>query len=253
VPQPNYFANAEVAARYERVRPFYHREVVAQIARLAGVQRFRAALDVGCGTGKSSVALAEIAEHVTAIDSSAEMLSQAPACENITYRVGSAEQLQFADGSFDLITVGAALHWFDAARFYSECRRVLVPGGQLAIYNDHFTAHMRGNDEFKRWVRRRFLKRYRRPAKRMTDFDEDIAAQHEFRVVNKDAFEHLVPFSREEFAAYLLTHTNTLSVIEAGRETTEEAMEWLNAELVPHVGDTPQLFVFKCNLWLLGM
>lgn len=255
--QPNYFADREVAARYERVRPFYHREVVGEIARLSGVSRFRCALDVGCGTGMSSVALAEIADEVVAVDSSAEMLEQARARvddlqSKVRYQLGSAERLEFPDGEFDLITVGAALHWFDAERFYSECRRVLAPGGVLAIYNDHFTAHMKGDESFKRWVRTRFLKRYRRPARRMTDFDVGIAVLKGFRVEHEYSFQRMESFTREEFAAYLLTHTNTLSVIEAGRESFEEANTWLQAELAPYMCGAAREFIFKCNVWLLG-
>lgn len=248
---PNYFDNPEVAARYERARPFYHGDVAARILSLSGVARFRRALDVGCGTGKSTVALASIAEQVVAIDPSREMLEHAPARANIEYRVGTAERLEFDDGEFDLVTVASALHWFDQPKFFAECRRVLAPDGWLAIYNDHFTAHVQGNPGFKQWVRRRYLKRYRQPARRMTDFSEETATEGGFRVVHAQGFDHLVCFTREEFTSYLLTHTNTLAVIERGEETTEEVSAWLNAELAPMIDGPAREFIFKCNLWML--
>jgi SAM-dependent methyltransferase len=39
-----------------------------------------------------------------------------------------------ADGSVSLITVAQALHWFDLDRFYPEAKRVLIPGGVLAVW-----------------------------------------------------------------------------------------------------------------------
>ena len=124
---PNLFASAEVAARYRRVRPFIHTRVAEQICALSGCARFRRALDVGCGTGQSTVALATIADRVVALDSSQQMLDHASACPNVRYQLGRAEQLDFSDGEFDLVSVGSALHWFDQPRFFTCCRRVLSP------------------------------------------------------------------------------------------------------------------------------
>lgn len=41
--------------------------------------------------------------------------------------------MEFMDGSVDLITVCDAVHWFEIARFFVEAKRILVPGGVLAI------------------------------------------------------------------------------------------------------------------------
>lgn len=49
-------------------------------------------------------------------------------------RNGSAEKLEEADKSVDLVTVGMAVHWFDLKRFSEEVNRVLCPNGVLALY-----------------------------------------------------------------------------------------------------------------------
>jgi SAM-dependent methyltransferase len=46
---------------------------------------------------------------------------------------GTAEAIPFDDGSFDLVTVAQAFHWFRFDEALAEVRRVLVPGGGLAI------------------------------------------------------------------------------------------------------------------------
>src|ERR1039458_2669811 len=94
----NYFDNAEVAARYASVRPFFHAEVAERLRGFAGVERFGRVLDVGCGSGQSAIALAAIAGQVTAIDASQSMLDHAPARPNIRYRLGLAGQPRLEAG-----------------------------------------------------------------------------------------------------------------------------------------------------------
>jgi SAM-dependent methyltransferase len=253
---PNYFSGAEVAARYARVRPFFHAEVAERLRAFAGVERFGRVLDVGCGSGQSSIALAAIAGQVIAIDASQSMLDHAEAGPNIGYRLGSAEQLNLAvgeeAGEFDLVSAASALHWFDQDRFYPQCRQVLAPGGLLAVYNDHFTAHMQGSDACKRWMRTRFAKRFPPPRRGMRDFDEKKAAEFGFTVVHHSSFSHLVPFTRQELIAYLLTRSNTLAPLARGEHSQPSVVEWLDRELLPIVPDgATGSFIFKCNLWLM--
>jgi SAM-dependent methyltransferase len=249
---PNYFTSAEVAARYTKVRPFFHDEVVERLRNFAGVERFRRALDVGCGTGQSSIALAAVADHVAAIDASEGMLKHAQPHPNIAYRLGFAELLDFGAGEFDLVTAGLALHWFDRDRFFAQCRRVLAPAGVLAVYNDHFTAHMQDVPACKRWMRTCFAKRFPVPRRGMRDIDETQAAECGFTVVHRSSFSHLEPFARPEFIAYLLTRSNTLDAIRRGGETQASIADWLDGELAPILPDgVTGSFIFKCNLWVL--
>ena len=249
---PNYFASAEVAERYALVRPFFHDEAARRIRELAGVERFGRALDVGCGAGQSSIALADIADQVIAIDASQSMLDQAPLRANVSYRRGVAEELEFEDGEFDLVSVGSALHWFDQQRFYGECQRVLTKRGVLAVYNDHFTAHLQDVVACKRWMRTRFAKRFRAARRGMRDMDELMAVQCGFDVAHRCSFSHVVAFSRAEFIDYLLTRSNTLAAIQSGKETQDSAREWMDGELSPIIPDgVSGEFIFKCNLWLL--
>jgi len=249
---PNYFTGAEVAARYSKVRPFFHEEAVRCIRAFAGIERFHNVLDVGCGTGQSSIALASVADRVIAIDSSQEMLNLAPSRPNVVYQLGFAEQLNFAAGQFDLISASSALHWFDPESFFPQCHNVLTTEGLLAVYNDDFTTHMQDAAACKLWMRSRFAKRFPSPRHGMRDIDERKATDGGFAVAHRSSFTHLVPFSREEFAAYLLTRSNTLAAIQSGAQTELSAAEWLGRELKAILPDgVDGNFLFKCNLWLL--
>jgi SAM-dependent methyltransferase len=239
------------------VRPFFHAEVAERVREFAGVERFGRVLDVGCGSGQSAIALAAIAGQVLAIDASQSMLDQAPARPNICYRLGFAEELG-AEAlnpeawKFDLVSAGSALHWFDQEIFYAQCRLVLAEAGLLAVYNDHFTAHMEGSVACKRWMRTRFAKRFPPPKRGMRDIDLLQAAEYGFTVAHCSSFSHVVPFSREELIAYLLTRSNTLAVLARGEETQASVADWLDCELAPIVPDgATGSFIFKCNLWVM--
>ena len=54
--------------------------------------------------------------------------------ENIFYSVQPAEQTNFSDNTFDLITVSQALHWFQFDKFYTEVKRVAKPGAWIAAW-----------------------------------------------------------------------------------------------------------------------
>ena len=69
-------------------------------------------LDVGCGTGLSTIALREISRRVVGVDSSAEMIALAPRHAGIEFEIADAEHLSFEDHYFDLVTVSQAIHWF---------------------------------------------------------------------------------------------------------------------------------------------
>jgi SAM-dependent methyltransferase len=249
---PNYFASPEVAARYVQVRPYFHDEVIQRLLAFSGGVRFQRALDVGCGSGQSSIALAAVAEHVIAMDASPCMLEHAPPRPNIRYKVGVAERLDFPAGAFDLVSVGSALHWFDQDRFFSECQSVMASTGLLAVYNDHFTAHLQDVPACRRWMRTRFIKHIPPPRRGMRDIDETKVIAGGFEIAHRSSFSHLVPFSRDEFISYLLTCSNTLAAIHSGRETRQSIVDWLSNELTAIVPDgVIGSFIFKCNLWLM--
>src|SRR6218665_461893 len=101
--------------------------------------KFGAALDIGCGTGISTLPLCDHFTSVIGVDVSEAQLDEARKASsghaNVTYRVGLAHELDFQrDGTVDLITVAQAMHWLDASKFYRECHRLLRPGGVLAVY-----------------------------------------------------------------------------------------------------------------------
>ncbi|GAA0379218.1 class I SAM-dependent methyltransferase [Bacillus horti] len=101
------------------------------------------ALDVATGGGHVANALATHVQEVTALDLTPEILQQAEAFiqknnhQNVTFVQGDAEQLPFADESFDLVTCRIAAHHFpNVPHFVQEVYRVLKKGGQFALIDN---------------------------------------------------------------------------------------------------------------------
>src|SRR5579859_7132205 len=98
-------------------------------------------LDVACGTGNSAIPMARRGTIVTGVDIAPNLLEQArerAAAEGVevTFDEGDAEQLPYADASFDaVVTMFGAMFAPRPALFASELARVLRPGGLLAMAN----------------------------------------------------------------------------------------------------------------------
>jgi SAM-dependent methyltransferase len=96
----------------------------------------RRLLDLGCGTGKGAIPLAEDGFEVTGVDSSARMLEVArakPGAERVEFVVGDARDLPPL-GPFDaVLSTGAVLNYLadedELAAAFRSTARVLAPGG----------------------------------------------------------------------------------------------------------------------------
>jgi ubiquinone/menaquinone biosynthesis C-methylase UbiE len=120
------------AELYAKYRPVYPSQLYDFILKF--VRRKESALDCATGNGQVARSLAPYVRTVSAIDISANQLSQAIRSDNIVYSVSRAEETPFDDNSFDLITVAQAYHWFDGKRFCGEAQRVARHGAVVAIW-----------------------------------------------------------------------------------------------------------------------
>lgn len=229
----NHFVHRSAAERYARHRPFFHPLVIARIReRLQLASPLPRTLDVGCGSGHSAVALRAIADRVFATDASAAMLAAAPPADGISYLRAPAEALPFGAAEFPLLTVSMAFHWFDRPRFLAEAARVLVPGGWLVLYGHNHSERLAADPDFAAW-RDTYHRRYPRTARHGTPVSDADLAPHGLVLRERSEFSDPIRYTAADFARYLMTHSNVIQVVDAGRESADSAETWIRDSLQP--------------------
>ncbi len=140
----------EVKARYGRAIKDYYEDLWERLPdeleppslerRLAvlrgSVRGGDRALDVGCGTGEFTAAMAEAGAHAVGVEVAEAALTRARGRHpDLDFRLVPIDgPLPFEDGSFDLVWASEVIeHVSDTARWLSEVRRVLVPRGRLLV------------------------------------------------------------------------------------------------------------------------
>lgn len=162
---------ADIAAPYSSVESFIYDRVIAPAVlamgeRIAGELAGQIAddaqvLDVGCGGGHLALDIAErrAGARVTGLDLSAEQVARAAARAKarglaVQFVQGSALDLPFDSGSFDVVTSVASIkHWPDQARGLRECVRVLRAGGRLVVFEADRGCRLGDAQDFvRRWA-----------------------------------------------------------------------------------------------------
>uniref|UniRef100_A0AAU2JM96 Class I SAM-dependent methyltransferase n=1 Tax=Streptomyces sp. NBC_00049 TaxID=2903617 RepID=A0AAU2JM96_9ACTN len=131
------------AALYGAARPGYPPALFDAVEELAGRPLAGARVaDVGAGTGIATALLHARGADVLAVEPGDGMAAEfRRANPGIPLVRGDGDRLPLATGAFDLLTYAQAWHWTDTERSVPEVRRVLRPGGALALWwNDLDTA-----------------------------------------------------------------------------------------------------------------
>jgi malonyl-CoA O-methyltransferase len=120
------------------------------VRRAVGDPRGLVVLDLGCGTGRHALWLAQAQATVTAVDFSEGMLEEArrkPGAERVRFLCHDLHtQLPFDDGEFDLVVSGLVLeHLRDLETFFAEIKRVLKVDGRAVVSAMHPAMFLRGS------------------------------------------------------------------------------------------------------------
>lgn len=224
----NPFLAAMDAQAYDTARPYFHPLVFDRLARMSRA-RFAVALDVACGTGQSTQALVEVSDVTVGLDASLGMLQHARQRDVIAYVRGLAVCLPFPDATFDIVTVGLGLHWFDRRRFLAEARRVSRRDAWLLVYDSGFCERMAENPAFTEWVNQ-FRQRFPAPPRDDAPIATDVLAPEGFACVLTDTFVHREAYDLEQLLAYLRTQSNVLIQLRHERHAVDN---WLRTSLRP--------------------
>lgn len=151
-----------LAKSYAVQRPRYPACLFEWLASLTWAHEL--AWDCATGNGQAAIALASYYKSIIATDASASMIESAETHERVKYLTAGAESVPAIEGgTADLVTVAQAVHWFDLEKFYAEVKRVLKPGGSIALWSyagSHVTDEI---DKITKRLNRQILRGYWAP------------------------------------------------------------------------------------------
>ena len=241
----NHFTGRHVAERYAAYRPATHGTAVCEIASFLGLgERLECAVDVGCGTGFSTVPLARIARRVVGIDPAPEMIHRADRIEGVRYLVGSAEREPLASACCDLITVCSAFHWFGGSASLDECRRIGRPGAPLVLYSNSLLGGTENCPEFSSWFEGEFRDRYPRVRAGNTIVDAEGMARCGFRRTGQRQVRVEVCLSAEQLAGCLSTRSNVIAAVGDDASCLAAAGDEMRLDLEQLLGTGDQRVAF---------
>jgi ubiquinone/menaquinone biosynthesis C-methylase UbiE len=126
-----------VAEAYDRERPGYPTELIDAACSIANLEPGSRVLEVGCGTGKLTEALAERRLEVDAVDPGANMIAFARKrvrdADAVAFHLGRFEEVSLPEQVFDAVFSATAFHWIDPEVGWAKAARSLRPGGTLAL------------------------------------------------------------------------------------------------------------------------
>jgi ubiquinone/menaquinone biosynthesis C-methylase UbiE len=139
---PNVLRFTGFADIYDQYRPKPPEIIADLLLQLAGMNRADHVVDLGCGTGLSTLIWIDRTNSLTGIEPSPDMrtvAAQRPEWAHSATRpqfVGAeAHQTGLPEQSVDIITASQSFHWMDPIPTLAEIARVLRPGGVFAAYD----------------------------------------------------------------------------------------------------------------------
>ena len=127
----------DIADLYDRVRPSYPDELFADLCDLTSIEAGASVLEVGCGTGQATRALAGMGCSVTAVEMGPALADLARTrladLPNVVVETSDFETWDSGDRQFDAVVAASSWHWIDPSVGWPRAHRMLRPGGSIAL------------------------------------------------------------------------------------------------------------------------
>jgi SAM-dependent methyltransferase len=216
------------AGTYGAARPAYPDELFHDLVDIADLRQGARLLEVGCGTGIATRPLAERAFSIVCVELGSHLAGVARrnlAGLPVEVHTSSFEAWEGRPSSFDLVYAATAWHWIDPEIGYAKARRLLRPGGHLALWRaghafppdyDPFFAEIQavydaiGEGHPGEW-----------PPDRPEDVPDDtgeIEASGLFNVIEVRRYVWALAYTRDEYIALLDTFSDHINMAPAKRE-----------------------------------
>ena len=129
------------APLYDAIRPRYPERLFDDVAALAGLGPEASVLEIGCGTGQATYALARRGFRIVCVELGASLAAVArknlAAFPEVNVVMAPFEHWEPDGSSFDLVLAATSWHWLDPRVRYAKAAEILKAEGALAIITSH--------------------------------------------------------------------------------------------------------------------
>jgi SAM-dependent methyltransferase len=225
------YDSERLAAAYAFDRPPIHEQILRS-ARLD--RQAERALDVGCGAGLSTAALAPLARRAIGLEPIPTMLThRRTIAPDANFVIGQAERLPFAASTFDLVAAAGSLNYTDLPTALAEIARVLTSDGTFLLYDFSVGRHSVNGNELANWFTS-FEQRFPwPPGWQPFDVRELPLVEYGLRLLDHTDIEVQLPMTFDAYLRYMLSEVNVDNAIARGAHSAEEARDWCRETLQP--------------------
>lgn len=134
---------------YDAGRPDYPERVYEVLVQRCGLGDGSRVIEIGPGTGLATARLLSLGAHVTGVEANAGLaahLQQTRSGKNLEVIVAPFEDAELAPGAFDLAAAANSFHWIEPGVGAPKLRRLLVPGGWVAVWDMLFDDPTRSDE-----------------------------------------------------------------------------------------------------------
>jgi SAM-dependent methyltransferase len=213
----------DIADIYDRVRPGYPAEIIADLAALAGIRDDARVLEIGCGTGQLTVPLLDLGATVTAVELGPRLATLAA---GKTGANGARAEVVVADfdawagphEKFDVVVSATAFHWLDPETRLARIAELLRPGGALATIATYHV--LGGTEEFFAQAQRDHYAHWfptavpyeKRPRAQDIGFDHDLERGGRFGPITFRRHTWDADYTTADYLDLLRTYSATLDL-----------------------------------------
>lgn len=233
---------------YVRYRPGYPRQLLDVLRRDCGLTSHAAIADIGCGPGNLAVVFLENGNTVFGVEPNAAMraasekeLQRFPLFHPID---GRAEATSLPPASVDFVVAGQAFHWFQPPATRAEFRRILNPGGWVALVWNERSGESPFDDAYEAILVEHGID-YQKIRNSRND-EPSILAFFEGAEVRRATFTHSQSFDFDGLKGRLMSSSYAP---QSGHPAHQPMLAHLRRVFASHQNEGTVLFRYQATIW----